>query len=77
MTEELDPLREASQNFVRLSEQTEEARQEVFQQILSALRNGQRPVDVADASPFKEAYVRRLARANGIDPAKPRHRRNN
>jgi hypothetical protein len=34
--------------------------------VLAALRAGERPTDVAAKSPFTEAYVRKLARENGI-----------
>jgi hypothetical protein len=39
--------------------------------VLAALRAGMRPTDVTARSPFTAAYVRRLAREAGIEPARP------
>ncbi|MFH9072686.1 hypothetical protein [Streptomyces alboflavus] len=39
--------------------------------VVEALRAGERPTDVTARSPFTAAYVRRIARDNGIEPAKP------
>jgi hypothetical protein len=44
----------------------EESRKAVTASVLAALRAGERPTDVAAKSPFTEAYVRKLARENGI-----------
>jgi hypothetical protein len=65
----VNPL-EAVEADTRRYRQTEEAhehsRQAVTASVLAALRAGERPTDVAAKSPFTEAYVRRLARDNGI-----------
>jgi len=47
------------------------ARDEAVQAVLAALKGGERPTDVTARSPFTAAYVRRIARDNGIEPAKP------
>lgn len=44
----------------------EEARKDVIESVLRALRAGDPPTAVAAASPFSEVYVRKLARENGI-----------
>jgi len=44
----------------------EQSRQALTASVLAALRAGERPTDVAAKSPFTEAYVRKLARENGI-----------
>ncbi|WTW96565.1 hypothetical protein OG216_25785 [Streptomycetaceae bacterium NBC_01309] len=47
----------------------EAARRDAVAAAVEALRAGIRPVDVAAHSPFNVAYVRKLARENGIRPA--------
>lgn len=49
----------------------DEARDAVIAAVVEALRAGHRPTDVTARSPFTAAYVRRIARDNGIEPAKP------
>jgi hypothetical protein len=49
----------------------EAARQAVIAAALAALRDGVTPNEVEELSPFTAAYVRRLARAEGIPPAPP------
>ncbi|WP_454199550.1 hypothetical protein [Nocardia sp. Marseille-Q1738] len=71
MTEEMDRLKAATRAYKRLSDRAEEARKEVFAAALDALRAGERPTDVADESPFTPAYLRRIAREHGIEPAAP------
>lgn len=48
-----------------------EARAATIKAVVDALRAGERPTDVTSHSPFTPAYVRRLARENGIEPAEP------
>jgi hypothetical protein len=50
----------------------ESARQDAIAAVVDALRAGIRPTDVVAHSPFTAAYVRRLARDNGIEPAAKR-----
>ncbi|MFE2994189.1 hypothetical protein ACFXG4_04145 [Nocardia sp. NPDC059246] len=71
MTAEMDGLRKATKKFLRLSARTEEARKEVFDAAITALRAGERPTDVADESPYTAAYLRRVARDHGIAPSTP------
>ena len=70
MTEDLEKLRAAARSYANYTEKAEQARQQVFTLVISALRAGERPTDVAEASPFTAAYVRRIARENGVDPSK-------
>jgi hypothetical protein len=49
----------------------EEARQEAIAAVLAALRAGIAPTEVERLSPFTAAYVRRIARDNGVPPAPP------
>ncbi|MBF6138144.1 hypothetical protein IU501_34815 [Nocardia otitidiscaviarum] len=71
MTEEMDRLKAATRKHKRATESAEAARKEVLDAALEALRAGERPTDVAAASPFTPAYIRRIAREHGIDPAPP------
>lgn len=47
------------------------ARDKAIEAVVEALEGGARPTDVTARSPFTAAYVRRIARDNGIEPAKP------
>lgn len=47
----------------------EAARQDTVAAVIDALRAGIRPGDIVAHSPFTAAYVRRIARENGIQPA--------
>ena len=47
------------------------ARDKAVEAVVEALEAGERPTDVTARSPFTAAYVRRIARDNGIEPAKP------
>jgi hypothetical protein len=49
----------------------EEARQSAIAAVVAALRDGITPTEVERLSPFTAAYVRRIARENGIPPAPP------
>jgi hypothetical protein len=71
MTEEIDMLAAATRKFERTRKAHDAAKAEVIQAALDALRAGERPTDVADKSPFTPAYIRRIARDAGIEPAAP------
>ncbi len=47
----------------------EAARQDAVGAVVDALRAGIRPADIVAHSPFTAAFVRRIARENGIQPA--------
>lgn len=65
----LDKLDESTRRYRKTEEAHEASRKEVTDDVVAALRAGKRPTDVADCSPFTAAYVRRIARENGIEPA--------
>lgn len=68
-------LREASERYVAAKAESDAAYEDVVAKVLEALEAGERPIDVADASPFKEAWVRRLARNRGAARRPPGPRR--
>lgn len=67
----LAALDQATKRFRRTEAAHNEARDAVLQAVLDALRDDQQPTVVADRSPFSPAYIRRIAREHGIEPAKP------
>ncbi|WP_225793783.1 hypothetical protein [Streptomyces aculeolatus] len=66
----LDALDQATRQYQRTEAAHEKSRTAAVQAVLAALRAGERPTDVTDRSPFTAAYVRRIARENGIEPAR-------
>lgn len=62
----MEELETAAARYRQTEAAHEEARSRVMTAVLAALRAGKRPTDVAAKSPFTEAYVRRMARENGI-----------
>lgn len=68
-----DPLAALDASTARYRETElahEESRTAVIADVVSALKAGKRPTDVVAHSPFTDAYVRKIARENGIEPAK-------
>jgi hypothetical protein len=63
-------LDEAARDYRETKQAHEKAQETVIAAALDALRAGKRPTEVVDHSPFTAAYVRKLARDNGIEPAK-------
>jgi len=68
MADPLEALKRATRRYRKTEAAHEAARTEAIYQVVEALRAGVRPTDVTNASPFEAAYVRRLARKNGINP---------
>ncbi|GGY78761.1 hypothetical protein GCM10010363_69600 [Streptomyces omiyaensis] len=64
-------LDQATRQYRKTEEAHEEARQAAITAVIAALRGGMRPTDVTERSPFTAAYVRRIAREHGIEPARP------
>lgn len=64
-------INDATRKYVRAKEAYESARKEVVEAVVAALVAGERPTDVAAASPFTPAYVRRLAKERGVEGAPP------
>jgi len=63
----LDALDNSTRRYRETEAAHEESRQAVIADVVAALRAGERPTDVVARSPFTDAYVRRLARENGIE----------
>ncbi len=68
MPDELDHLDETARAYERTGAAHDKARTAAINAVLDALRAGHRPTEVARRSPFTDAYVRKLARENGIAP---------
>lgn len=66
----LSALEESTRRYRRTEKAHEQARDDVITAVVAALKAGERPTDVVARSPFTDAYVRRLARENGIAPAR-------
>lgn len=66
----LATLDEHTRRYRETEQEHERSRQAVITAVVNALKFGKRPTDVVEHSPFTAAYVRKLARDNGIEPAK-------
>lgn len=64
-------LDKATTRYRETEQAHDESRDAAAEAVVEALRAGERPTDVTERSPFTAAYVRRIARENGIKPAKP------
>ncbi|MGW2826366.1 hypothetical protein ACWC24_36085 [Streptomyces sp. NPDC001443] len=64
-------LDQATRRYRETEEAHDEARKAAVVAVVAALKGGMRPTDVTERSPFTAAYVRRIARENGIEPARP------
>lgn len=71
VTDLRDELTAATRRYERTDAAHEAARQEVMAAVLAALRAGIPPTEVERLSPFTAAYIRKMARAEGIPPAAP------
>jgi hypothetical protein len=69
--EPLEAISKATREYRKTEEAHAKARQAVIDAVLAALRAGKGPTEVTGRSPFTAAYVRRIARENGIEPASP------
>ncbi|MFE1849872.1 hypothetical protein ACFYOF_06340 [Streptomyces sp. NPDC007148] len=70
----MDPmtnLDKATSRYRETEKEHDESRDAAITAVVEALRAGARPTDVTARSPFTAAYVRRIARENGIEAAKP------
>jgi len=67
MSEHEEAVRDATRRYRQTEKAHERAREEVISAVVKALEAGERPTDVTTWSPFTAAYVRKLARANGIE----------
>lgn len=64
-------LENATRRYRKTASDHEQARDATIEAVLAALRFGVAPVEVERLSPFTAAYIRRLAREQGIPPASP------
>lgn len=69
--DEMEALDQATSRYRQTEAAHEDARQQAMRAVVAALKADKRPTDVVDRSPFTAAYVRRIAREAGIEPAKP------
>ena len=67
MNDHEQAVREATRRYRRTEQAHEQARDELVSVVVEALKAGERPTDVTAWSPFTAAYVRKLARQNGIE----------
>lgn len=66
----MDPmtkLDKATERYSEAKDAFDDARTEAVMAVVDALRAGNRPTEVTKRSPFTAAYVRRIARDNGIE----------
>lgn len=71
MTEIRTELVAATRRYRETEAAHEDARRDVIAAALAALREGVGPSEVERLSPFTSAYLRKLAREEGIPPAAP------
>lgn len=68
----MERLDQATRRYQQTEAAHDKARDTAVTAVVEALRAGERPTDVTERSPFTAAYVRRIARENGIEPASRR-----
>ena len=71
VTDPREQLAAATRRYRRTETAHEAARQQVITAVLAALRANISPTEVERLSPFTGAYIRKLARDQGIPPAPP------
>ena len=69
MSKHEDAVRAATVRYADTESAHKAARADVVKAVVAALKAGERPTDVTAWSPFTAAYVRKLARENGIEAA--------
>lgn len=68
----MEGLDKATARYRKTETAHNEARTAAVEAVVTALKAGKRPTDVTNRSPFTAAYVRRIAREHGIEPASKR-----
>jgi hypothetical protein len=63
----MEALDKATKQYGDTKDAFDEARTEAVMAVVDALRAGKKPTEVTKRSPFTAAYVRRIARDNGIE----------
>lgn len=67
--EEATALDAATRRYKRTEAAHDISRKAAIEAVVAALRAGMAPTEAAQRSPFTSAYVRRIAREHGIEPA--------
>jgi hypothetical protein len=67
MKQNEDAVRDATRRYRQTEKAHEKARDDLVAVVIEALKAGERPTDVTAWSPFTAAYVRKIARAHGIE----------
>jgi hypothetical protein len=70
MSEHEKAVRDATSRYQKTEQAHEQARDALVSAVVDALKGGERPTDVTAWSPFTPAYVRKLARENGVEAAR-------
>lgn len=63
----MEQLDKATGQYRETEKAHKDARDAAVTAVVEALRAGKRPTEVTNRSPFTAAYVRRIARDNGIE----------
>lgn len=63
----MEQLDKATEQYGETKDAFDEARTKAVMAVVDALRAGKKPTEVTNRSPFTAAYVRRIARENGIE----------
>ena len=71
MSDARGELSAATTRYRRTEAAHEAARTALIAAVVAALRDGISPTDVERLSPFSGAYIRKLARDNGVPAARP------
>lgn len=63
----MERLDKATEQYRETEAAHKDSRTEAVMAVVDALRAGKKPTEVTNRSPFTAAYVRRIARENGIE----------
>lgn len=70
MDDDLEAVRRTARRFAAAERARNAARTAHLAAVLTALRDGQPPTVIARLSPFTSAHLRKIAREDGIPPAR-------
>jgi hypothetical protein len=68
-----EDIRAATRKYQRTEKAHNQARDELIAAIVEGMRNGVRPAEVEEDSPFKGAYIRRIRDEHGIPAFRKGH----
>jgi hypothetical protein len=66
--DELEILDAATRRYQRTEKAHKESRKAALDAVIAALKAGKKPAEVERRSPFTGAYIRKVAREQGIPP---------